>query len=86
MKIHEMIKDHPTLRPGAFSNSLEEWAEGAMTLEWAENQRVMTVEEMKVHLLYNSDTIVLCVINWEDYLSYVFSHTLSWVLTLSLFS
>ena len=48
MKIHDMIKDHPTLRPGAFSNSLEEWAEGAMTLEWAENQRVMTMEEMKV--------------------------------------
>lgn len=48
MKIHDMIKDHPTLRPGAFSNSLEEWAEGAMTLEWAEKQRVMTMEEMKV--------------------------------------
>jgi predicted translin family RNA/ssDNA-binding protein len=39
---------HPGLRHGAFSNSLEEWAEGALTLEWVEKQRVMSLEEMKV--------------------------------------
>lgn len=37
---------HPGLRHGAFSNSLEEWAEGALTLEWVEKQRVMSLEEM----------------------------------------
>jgi len=61
MKIHDMIKDHPTLRPGAFSNSLEEWAEGAMTLEWAEKQRVMTMEEMKVIILILLNLVYLFI-------------------------
>lgn len=42
-----MIIQHPGLRHGAFSNGLEEWAEGALTLEWVENQRVMPLSEMK---------------------------------------
>ena len=37
---------NPTLRTGAFSNSLEEWAEGALTLEWKANKRIMTKQEM----------------------------------------
>jgi len=48
MQILTIVNEHPTLRHGAFSNSLEEWAEGAMTLEWAEHQRVMSMDEMKV--------------------------------------
>ena len=48
LQILTIVNEHPTLRHGAFSNSLEEWAEGAMTLEWAEHQRVMSMDEMKV--------------------------------------
>ena len=36
------------MRHGAFSNSLEEWAEGALTLEWVENKRILSKDEMKV--------------------------------------
>jgi predicted translin family RNA/ssDNA-binding protein len=39
---------HPTLRQGAFSNSLEEWAEGALTVEWAEHRRILPIAEMKI--------------------------------------
>jgi len=40
------IQDQPTLRAGSLSNSLEEWAEGAMTLEWAKHRRIMTRADM----------------------------------------
>eukprot|EP01034_Spumella_vulgaris_P025994 gene25994-32511_t len=46
LKIMETINSFPTLRHGAFSNSLEEWAEGKLTLEWAESKRVMTKAEL----------------------------------------
>ena len=36
------------MRYGSFSNSLEEWAEGVLTLEWAEKQRVSTKAELKI--------------------------------------
>ena len=41
-----MIEEHPTLRAGAFSNSLEEWAEGALTLDWVKNSRIMPRADM----------------------------------------
>jgi predicted translin family RNA/ssDNA-binding protein len=43
-----VVKEHPTLRSGAFSNSLEEWAEGELTLEWVENKRIKTMAELRV--------------------------------------
>lgn len=43
-----VIAEHPTLRSGAFSNSLEEWAEGELTLEWVENKRIKTLTELRV--------------------------------------
>lgn len=39
---------HPTLRQGSFSNSLEEWAEGALTLAWVEHKRILSPEELKI--------------------------------------
>lgn len=44
--IMQVVSQHPSLRNGAFSNSLEEYGEGAITLEWARNQQVMTKEEV----------------------------------------
>ena len=41
-----MIAPHPGLRAGAFSNSLEEWAEGALTLEWVQGKRIMRRADM----------------------------------------
>ena len=38
--ILEKIENHPTLRQGAVSNSLEEWAEALLTLVWVENKRI----------------------------------------------
>ena len=43
---------HPTLRQGAFSNSLEEWAEGALTIEWVENRRILPLVDMKIVTSY----------------------------------
>ncbi len=40
------VLQYATLRNGSFSNSLEEWAEGRLTLEWAENKRVMSLAEL----------------------------------------
>eukprot|EP00656_Telonema_subtile_P027056 TRINITY_DN2904_c0_g1_i1.p1 TRINITY_DN2904_c0_g1~~TRINITY_DN2904_c0_g1_i1.p1 ORF type:complete len:406 (-),score=116.87 TRINITY_DN2904_c0_g1_i1:52-1269(-) len=42
----EIIKEHPTLRHGAFGNSLEEWAEAALSYEWRVSKRVMPKAEM----------------------------------------
>lgn len=39
---------HPTLRQGCFSNCLEEWAEGVITLEWVLNKRIMSKEELEL--------------------------------------
>lgn len=46
--ILELIREQPSLRQGAFSNSLEEWAEGALTLEWAQHKRVLSKKEMLI--------------------------------------
>jgi len=46
--IQQLIEGQPTLRGGSFSNSLEEWAEGVLTLEWALNKRVMSKKEMPI--------------------------------------
>ena len=40
------IEEQPTLRAGAFGNSLEEWAEGALTFEWVKNSRIMPRADM----------------------------------------
>lgn len=44
--IMEVVAGHPSLRNGAFSNSLEEYGEGAITLGWARSQQVLTREEV----------------------------------------
>jgi len=46
--IQQLIEAQPSLRGGSFSNSLEEWAEGVLTLEWALNKRVMSKKEMPI--------------------------------------
>lgn len=46
--ILQLIEGQPTLRGGSFGNSLEEWAEGMLTLEWALNKRVMPKKEMPI--------------------------------------
>ena len=40
--------NHSTLRHGAISCCLEEWAEGALFLEWTVSKKVLTKEELKV--------------------------------------
>eukprot|EP00930_Biecheleria_cincta_P009513 TRINITY_DN111279_c0_g1_i1.p1 TRINITY_DN111279_c0_g1~~TRINITY_DN111279_c0_g1_i1.p1 ORF type:complete len:455 (-),score=105.44 TRINITY_DN111279_c0_g1_i1:92-1456(-) len=52
-----VIDKHPQLRWGAFSNSLEEWAEGAVTLEWAQNGKVLSKEEVGDGILNNLEYI-----------------------------
>jgi predicted translin family RNA/ssDNA-binding protein len=47
-KIFETVNVHTNLRHGAFSNSLEEWAEGALTLAWVEKKCILTREDMQV--------------------------------------
>lgn len=44
----EIIQQHPTLRHGALSNSLEEWAEGMLTAEWYSHQRILTKTELAI--------------------------------------
>lgn len=46
LSILTMMEHSPALRYGALSNSLEEWAEGAMTLEWVKNSRVASRADM----------------------------------------
>lgn len=46
LSILAMMEQSPALRYGALSNSLEEWAEGAMTLEWVKNSRVASRADM----------------------------------------
>ena len=46
--ILEKIVTHPTLRQGAVSNSLEEWAEALLTLVWVENKKICLKEEMEI--------------------------------------
>jgi len=46
--ILEKIAPHPTLRQGAVSNSLEEWAEALLTLVWVENKRICLKGEMEI--------------------------------------
>eukprot|EP00854_Cymbomonas_tetramitiformis_P003954 gene3954-4923_t len=46
LPIMSIVADHPSLRYGSFSCSLEEWAEAAMTLEWVERERILPKAEM----------------------------------------
>lgn len=46
--MNNIIKDHPTLRQGSFSNSLEEWAEGYLTLEWVLHHRIALKSELEI--------------------------------------
>lgn len=46
--ISSIVNEYPTLRQGAFSNSLEEWAEGAMTYEWVINKRIILKHELEI--------------------------------------
>ena len=55
--ILEVVIKYPLLRNGAFSNSLEEWAEGAITLEWAKNGKVMSKAEIADGILTNHEYV-----------------------------
>ena len=55
--IMEIVNQHPLLRNGAFSNSLEEWAEGAITLEWAKSGRVLSKQEVGNGILNNHEYV-----------------------------
>ena len=44
--IEAMVAPHPGLRAGAFGNSIEEWAEGALTLAWVERRCILTRAEL----------------------------------------
>ena len=52
-----IIGEHPTLRNGAFGNSLEEWAEAALTHEWVVNKRVMQMGEMSEMAIQGTDYV-----------------------------
>jgi predicted translin family RNA/ssDNA-binding protein len=52
-----VVAKHPLLRNGAFSNSLEEWAEGAITLEWARSGKVLSKAETGGGILTNHEYI-----------------------------
>ena len=53
----QVVSQHPLLRNGAFSNSLEEWAEAAITLEWAKSRRVLSIKEIAGGMLTNHEYI-----------------------------
>ena len=40
--IMDLITQHPSLRPGSFSNCLEEFAEAVMTVHWVEQKEILT--------------------------------------------
>lgn len=46
-KVGLVVQELPTLRTGSFSNSLEEWAEGVMLLQWCQTQTIPDLSEMK---------------------------------------
>lgn len=52
-----VVDKHPGLRWGAFSNSLEEWAEGVITLEWAKNGKVPSKKEVGDDILNNHEYV-----------------------------
>lgn len=41
-----MLPQFPTLRPGSFGNSLEEWAEGMMLLHWVQHHTIPSKSEL----------------------------------------
>lgn len=41
-----IIDAHPALRPGSFSNALEEWAEGKLYLNWLLNRTILTMSDL----------------------------------------
>ena len=45
--LHAIVKEHPTLRDGSFSNSLEEWAEAELTLGWVLHGQVKSMGSMR---------------------------------------
>ncbi|CAE7621535.1 unnamed protein product [Symbiodinium microadriaticum] len=46
-----VVAQHPSLRVGSFSNSLEEWAEGRMFLAWLADARVIGMSELGSDML-----------------------------------
>lgn len=48
IEIMPKIEKFPELRYGSFSNSLEEYGEAMLTIEWVENKRIMPRSELKV--------------------------------------
>lgn len=48
LAILALIEKTPTLRNGSFSNSLEEWAEGKMTLQWALDKTILSKADMAI--------------------------------------
>jgi predicted translin family RNA/ssDNA-binding protein len=45
-RLHEIVLANPGLRYGSYSNALEEWAEGALTIHWAETKTIMSMSAM----------------------------------------
>jgi len=45
-KVLAIVLEHPTLRQGSFSNSMEEWAEGELTLAWVTDKKILAREEL----------------------------------------
>jgi predicted translin family RNA/ssDNA-binding protein len=43
-----LIADQPTLRQGSLSNCIEEWAEGMLTLHWAQHQKVLSKQDLVI--------------------------------------
>ena len=48
MEIMPKIEKFPELRYGSFSNSLEEYGEAMLTINWVENKTIMNKAELKV--------------------------------------
>lgn len=46
--LNQVIEVHPTLRAGAFSNSLEEYAEGLLLVHWMKDKRVLRKAEIGI--------------------------------------
>lgn len=45
-RLFAIVNNLPTLRPGSFSNSLEEWCEAQMLLDWCEKKTIPDISDL----------------------------------------
>jgi len=64
-KILTTVSTHHALRGGSFSNSLEEWAEGLLLLEWVQSKHIMSKSQI---LSYNVENGFAFVLNNAEYI------------------